>query len=552
MNSIPKSNPATNSLGIRGRLYVGFGLILLTILTAMTIILIKVTSVEVILDKVNNYSLPAYDAYLNLNGRIYESQSSLHGYLITHDSTYQKEFSSAWKSIDNSQVKLDNLSMKWDQDALKKWNDTKSSLDKLKAIQNKILEQPTHATELLPASTAILNHITDTLDGELMSDGNRPGGLFDLKYMELKDGLQTILANMDTLRIIVYGLLFVGIIASLVIAYYTAHSILTYVNIFREHSNRVASGNLTERIAVRSNDEMGLLGHDLNTMTENLSLITRQITEACLSMVSSLEEVKHSLNAQSSGASEQASSVNEITASLDEIEKSSIQTNEKAKSLGEVAELTREKGQLGLDAVEKSIVGMKEVRDKVQIIAQTILDLSNQTQQVGEITAVVNKLAQQSKMLALNASIEAAKAGEAGKGFAVVAAEVKTLAEQSEQSTFQVQKILEDISRATEKAVMATEEGTKGVDEGTRLVEQTGEVVRSLSGIIHDASMASQQIQAAIHQEGIGIEQITSGMNEINQVTSSFVASVNQTTEAIEKLSTISKNLKEYVDVYKI
>src|SRR4029079_2229409 len=129
--------------------------------------------------------------------------------------------------------------------------------------------------------------------------------------------------------------------------------------------------------------------------------------------------------------SEQASSINEITASVSEIEKSTEQTMEKAKMLGEVAERTRERGQLGLGAIEQSVQGMKVVRDKVQIIAQTILDLSNQTQQVGEITSVVNNLAQQSKMLALNASIEAAKAGESGKGFAVVASEVKSLAEQS-------------------------------------------------------------------------------------------------------------------------
>ncbi len=268
-------------------------------------------------------------------------------------------------------------------------------------------------------------------------------------------------------------------------------------------------------------------------------------------MVTTLEQVKHSVDVQSAGASEQASSINQITASLGEIEKSSTQTIEKAKALGEAADRTREKGQMGLRAVEQSVLGMKEVKEKVQIIAQTILELSNKTQQVGEITAVVNGLAQQSKMLALNASIEAAKAGEAGKGFAVVASEVKTLAEQSEESTAQVQKILEDIRHATEKAVMATEEGTKGVDFGTQLVEQTGEVVRSLSEVISETTLATQQIEAAVRQESIGIEQITMGMNEINQVTSEFVESVKQTTEAMTHLSTISHNLKEHVDVYK-
>jgi len=321
---------------------------------------------------------------------------------------------------------------------------------------------------------------------------------------------------------------------------------------FSTHSSKVAAGDLRERLEISDIDGMAQLGNDLNKMTDSLSTITKQITDASHHMVATLEEVKQAVNSQSSGATEQASSINEITASLEEIEKSSTQTMDKAKELGSVAERTREKGQQGLDAVEQSIQGMKAVRDKVQIIAQTILDLSNKTQQVGEITAVVNTLAQQSKMLALNASIEAAKAGDAGKGFAVVATEVKNLAEQSEQSTTQVQKILEDIRHATEKAVLATEEGTKGVDNGTDLVEQTGEVVRSLSEVIHEATVASQQIETAIRQEGVGIEQITAGMNEINQVTSSFVSSVKQTTEAIDNLSMITKNLKEYVDTYKI
>ncbi|MBV8801492.1 MAG: HAMP domain-containing protein [Gammaproteobacteria bacterium] len=329
-------------------------------------------------------------------------------------------------------------------------------------------------------------------------------------------------------------------------------NIVKTANTFSEHSSRVAKGDLSQRITNSDNKEMKQLGEDLNKMTDNLSTITQQITEACHNMVSTLEEVKQSVIVQSSGATEQASSINEITASLEEIEKSSSQTIEKAKALGEVAERTRTTGQRGIDAVEQSTHGMKTIRDKVQIIAQTILELSNQTQQVGEITHVVNTLAQQSKMLALNASIEAAKAGEAGKGFAVVAAEVKSLAEQSEHSTSQVQKILEDIRHATEKAVMATEEGIKGVDEGTHLVEQTGNIVRNLSDVIHETTIASEQIAAAIRQEGVGIEQITAGMNEINQVTSSFVASVKQTTEAMEDLSSIAKNLKEHVDTYRI
>lgn len=332
------------------------------------------------------------------------------------------------------------------------------------------------------------------------------------------------------------------------------NKIVKSANQFSAHSSKVASGDLRQKLDVdpENQDVMNQLGNDLNKMTENLATITKEITKVCQHMVTTVEEVRHAVDIQSSGASEQASSINEITASLSEIEKSSSQTIEKAKALGESAERTRETGQQGLTAVDQSVVGMKSVRDKVQIIAQTILDLSSQTQQVGEITSVVNNLAQQSKMLALNASIEAAKAGEAGKGFSVVAIEVKNLAEQSEQATTQVQKILEDIRKATEKAVMVTEEGTKGVDAGTNLVEQTGDIIRNLNDVIHETTIATQQIESAVRQESAGIEQITAGMNEINQVTTSFVESVKQTTEAISNLSDIARNLKSYIDAYKL
>jgi len=329
------------------------------------------------------------------------------------------------------------------------------------------------------------------------------------------------------------------------------NSVLRTTQLYSTHSSRVANGDLTQYLEVEKNDVMTQLGDDLNKMTGSLSSISKQITEACHNMVVTMDQVSRSIDVQSAGASEQASSINEITASIEEIEKSSMQTMQKAQNLGESAERTREKGQQGLIAVEQSIEGMKIVRDKVELIAQTILGLSEQTQQVGEITTVVNTLAQQLKMLALNASIEAAKAGEAGKGFAVVAAEVKNLAEQSEQSTVQVQKILESIRHAAEKAVIVTEEGTKGVDHGKNLVEQTGNIVRDLSTVIHETSIASQQIEASIRQESVGIEQITTGMSEINQVTSSFVESTKQTTEAISSLANVAKKLKENIDFYK-
>lgn len=553
--SLP-AGQAKKTLGIRGRMFFSFLAIVLILSGAIGLILVKITEAKQFAERVVNYDYPAnaasYDLAIQMNLTIAATQ----GWMLTRDKRFKTEFTHAWNNISGIISLLDDYSKLFKNETFfKNWQQVKLLLLELKTIQEKIqiTDNPSAQKELyISEEYPLSNKILDILDGAVNANGERLGGIFELQTEQLRKNSHTIIDNLGDIRLVEYFLLAISLLLCIGIASHTTRGLLKYVGTFRQQSNRIASGDLTQRIPVSSNDELGLLGEDLNTMTESLSTITKQITDGCRNIVTTLEEVKHAVDSQSSGASEQASSINQITASLSEIEKSSTQTMEKTKALGEAAQRTQEKGELGLEAVEQSIAGMKAVREKVQMIAQTILDLSNKTQQIGEITAVVNTLAQQSKMLALNASIEAAKAGEAGKGFAVVAEEVKNLAEQSEQSTSQVQKIIEDIRHATEKAVMATEEGTKGVDHGTGLVEQTGDVVRSLSEVIHEATIATQQIEAAVRQESVGIEQITAGMNEINQVTSTFVDSVKQTTEAVSHLSGIARNLKENVDVYKV
>lgn len=316
--------------------------------------------------------------------------------------------------------------------------------------------------------------------------------------------------------------------------------------------SNVAQGDLSKRLDVTGTDDLARLGDNLNTMTASLAGVTNGTAEAINTIYSTLEQLQSSINSQSAGASEQAAAVNETTTSLDEIKAMSAQTMEKVQVLGETADRSRRESEQGSAAVQQAIAGMTTIRARVESIAQTILALSEQTQQIGEITAVVTNLAQQSKMLALNASIEAAKAGEAGKGFAVVAAEVRELAEQSQQSTAQVQKILQDIRHATDRAVMATEEGSKGVDAGMISVQRSGEVMRELGEVVRETAMVSQQITAIVRQKFIGLEQVTLAMKEINKVTAQFVTSAQQSKDSSTDLRRVAERLRASVSSYKL
>ncbi|MFT4924569.1 MAG: methyl-accepting chemotaxis protein [Phenylobacterium sp.] len=332
----------------------------------------------------------------------------------------------------------------------------------------------------------------------------------------------------------------------------TRQSLELKVDKYSNFIHNVAGGQLTERLDTEGDDSLALLGERLNEMVERLSLMVQQMKTSSEDTMSTLEDLTHSVNIQSTGAAEQATAVNETTTTLSQIKATSYQTLEKAKRLSEISERSREESEQSLNAMQESINSLFDIKDKVQGIAQTILALSQQTQQIGEITEVVTGLAQQLKMLALNASIEAAKAGEAGKGFGVVAAEVKELAEQSQQSTAQVQKILQDISHATDRAVMASEEGGKGVEDGTRLMEKTGGTINKLFNVIKETNLASQQIVAAVGQEAVGIQQVSIAMNQINDVTVQFVDSSNNTDEATEKLRQNATKLANSIDVYTV
>ncbi len=544
---------------IRNRLMTGFGIVITIFVIGVAINITQNYRAKYSTEQVMKYEMPtviSINSFVNISRSIL---SDLRELLLSNDMSVMSDNKDEWKSLHEVSKKIDNLSQSWtEQNNIDTWREVIELMPVMQSAQNDVVKAAAAGDKALalkllqekmkPAVYAIL----DRLAGKQNASGVRANGMLDRFTERLKKDDEKLAAQMTWVIYIQWLMLFSGIVISCGIIIVTTRSIIHPIFKANKHISEVASGDLTQRLEINDNSELGDLTNNLNHMTDSLSTITRQINDASHHMVTSLNEVNNAVTSQSSGASEQASAINEITTTLEELETSSTQNLEKVSELGKVAQKTDAESMAGLEVVQQTIDGMGEIRDKVKAIANTILELSNFTQQIGEITSAVSDLAKQSKMLSLNASIEAAKAGEAGKGFSVVAQEVRNLAEQSEQATRQVQKILEDISRATEKAVMATEEGNKGVDVGMKLAEKTGVAMKSLRGVIHDTTMACQHIVAAVRQESVGIKQITSSMDEINQVTTSFVTGVKQTTSAIDNLVDIAKQLKTHIDIYRI
>lgn len=332
----------------------------------------------------------------------------------------------------------------------------------------------------------------------------------------------------------------------------------TTIQQFADYATNIGQGDLTQQLTLNHHqlDEtdtaLNALGQSLNQMTSRLRQIAQQIQQVTANLSSAATQIVAAAAQQAASATEQSAVIAQITATIEEVESVVQQAHTRANTVAQQAQHTNQISQKGQQGVAQTIDSMTHIRHKVADIAENILALSSQTQQIGEITTTVSEIASQSNLLALNASVEAARAGEQGKGFAVVAAEVRTLAEQSKQATEQVRAILNEIQQATNQTVMATEEGTKGVEAGVNLTEQTGSTIESLSQNIRQNADLAAQIVASVQQQMSGIEQISIAMHNINQAAVQSLASTRQTEQSAQDLSAIAQQLEHLVTQYKL
>ncbi len=316
---------------------------------------------------------------------------------------------------------------------------------------------------------------------------------------------------------------------------------------------RISEGDLTVRIPIkRRSDEIGILGESFQRMLTSLKGQTAKVLE----VVGDLSTVSSQLNTTMSElvqtASHTSSSVSEVSSTVSEISQAAKVASNKAKNVVENSQNVLTISSSGSEATQETVEKINLIRDQMRSIGQAVVTLSEQSQAIDEIVSSVQDLADQSNLLAVNASIEAARAGDQGRGFAVVSQEIKTLADESKEATDQIRRILDDTRKWVSTVVMATEQGTKAVESGVEQSVIAGDSIKSLVERVASSAQEATVIAASTEEQLAGIEQASSAMVQIEKAMHQNLEGTSQVEAAAKKLESLGNTLNELVKYYKV
>ena len=275
--------------------------------------------------------------------------------------------------------------------------------------------------------------------------------------------------------------------------------------------------------------------------------LSRQIGVAVQHVQSSSTELQASASQQASGLKETATAMNEITTTVNELLASSRQIADSAQQVAQIAEETATSARQGDQTVLQSQESVEAIRRQVDTIVNHMLNLGKKSQQIGGVLDIINELAEQTNILSINATIEAAGAGEHGKRFAVVSDEIRKLAERVSGSTKEIRALVEEIRSAVNTTILATETGSKAVDAGLHRFEEVTLGFKEIAGMVATTTKAAREIGLSTKQQMTAVEQVNTAIGGAAQASREAQASSTQTLQTATQLAQLSHNLSRLV-----
>lgn len=314
----------------------------------------------------------------------------------------------------------------------------------------------------------------------------------------------------------------------------------------------VAQGNLSVHAVVGSADEVGEMALSLNRTVDALSLTLTRVGAHALSVNRAAQEIAESVSHQASTSTEMSATVAEITSTMEELSASSTQIAEHSKSVVDIANHTWENSKKGSDAMQVVLSKTEDIRTQNQRSLQEIVDLGNRSKEISKVMEIINSVADQTKLIAFNAALEAASAGESGRRFGVVAAEIRRLADSVTNSTGEIEAKIGQIQDSISRLVITSEKGAVGIADGMSATTTTSQRLGELVGAANQTSNAALQISLSTQQQKTASNQVVVALREIVTSSSHTARSINRILQVSHELTATSAELQGMVGQFKL
>lgn len=314
--------------------------------------------------------------------------------------------------------------------------------------------------------------------------------------------------------------------------------------------HQVSEGDLTADIRLKRGDRNSLLA-SIATMQDNLKTMmgkigdySDQVASASTELAQISEQTNQGVQQQSSEIDTSATAMNEMTSTLEDVARNT-------QSSADASRTASESAATGRQVVEASIQAISQLAEEVERTTEVINEVKADSDRIGKVVEVIEGIAEQTNLLALNAAIEAARAGESGRGFAVVADEVRGLASRSKESTTEIQTMIEQLQKGTERAVSAMDASRERSEESVARAREVSDQLERIAEAVNQIDETAQQIASATEEQTAVSRDINKSIHNISDVATQTSENVKQSVEAGESLSTLAEQLRDLVSRFR-